>query len=305
MLSTSWMPAHSSTARTGPPAITPVPGAAGRRSTTPAAFSPWTGCGMVPWMRGTLKKLLLGLLDTLGDRGRDLLGLAVADADHAVAVADDHQGGEAEATTTLDDLGDAVDRDDALDVGALVGTVSPRRLSRPPRRSPPARPSALGSAHEFYLFRFLSSLGSIRRSGRPRGRRPRGPRRDRGTCCRRGRRPRPRHPAVFARSATSSPTLRALAVLSPVDRADVGLHGRGGRERLADQVVDDLHGDVLRGARHDEARTLRGAADLLASADLATRARRDASRGVLASLECDRHRHLPAFPTLRRMCSPA
>src|ERR1700742_5310951 len=30
LLSTSWMPAHSSTARTGPPAITPVPGAAGR-----------------------------------------------------------------------------------------------------------------------------------------------------------------------------------------------------------------------------------------------------------------------------------
>src|SRR6187551_1353917 len=59
LLSTSWMPAHSSTARTGPPAITPVPGAAGRRSTTPAAFSPWTGCGMVPWMRGTLKKCFL------------------------------------------------------------------------------------------------------------------------------------------------------------------------------------------------------------------------------------------------------
>src|SRR5687768_3516732 len=56
LLSTSWMPAHSSTARTGPPAITPVPGAAGRRSTTPAAFSPWTGCGIVPWMRGTRKK---------------------------------------------------------------------------------------------------------------------------------------------------------------------------------------------------------------------------------------------------------
>src|SRR5690348_9035468 len=56
LLRTSWMPAHSSTARTGPPAITPVPGAAGRRSTTPAAFSPWTGCGIVPWMRGTRKK---------------------------------------------------------------------------------------------------------------------------------------------------------------------------------------------------------------------------------------------------------
>src|SRR3954453_9890164 len=43
LLSTSWMPAHSRTARTGPPAMTPGPGAAGRSMTTPAAFSPWTG----------------------------------------------------------------------------------------------------------------------------------------------------------------------------------------------------------------------------------------------------------------------
>ena len=57
--STSWMPAHSSTARTGPPAITPVPGLAGLSSTTPAAASPCTGCGTVPWMRGTLKKFFL------------------------------------------------------------------------------------------------------------------------------------------------------------------------------------------------------------------------------------------------------
>src|SRR3954451_20670902 len=57
LLSTSWMPAHSRTARTGPPAVTPVPGDAGRSRTTPAAFSPWTGCGIVPWMRGTRKKL--------------------------------------------------------------------------------------------------------------------------------------------------------------------------------------------------------------------------------------------------------
>src|SRR5215210_617607 len=56
LLSTSWMPAHSRTARTGPPAMTPVPGAAGRSSTTPAAFSPCTGCGIVPWIRGTRKK---------------------------------------------------------------------------------------------------------------------------------------------------------------------------------------------------------------------------------------------------------
>src|SRR5208282_5752087 len=40
--STSWMPAHSSTARTGPPAMTPVPGLAGLSRTTPAAASPCT-----------------------------------------------------------------------------------------------------------------------------------------------------------------------------------------------------------------------------------------------------------------------
>src|SRR6185312_13289281 len=54
--STSWMPAHSRTARTGPPAITPVPGEAGRSSTTPAAASPCTRCGMVEPTRGTRKK---------------------------------------------------------------------------------------------------------------------------------------------------------------------------------------------------------------------------------------------------------
>src|SRR5687768_17055098 len=39
LLSTSCTPAASSTARTGPPAMTPVPGDAGRRNTTPAAAS--------------------------------------------------------------------------------------------------------------------------------------------------------------------------------------------------------------------------------------------------------------------------
>src|SRR5689334_6466971 len=59
LLRMSWIPAHSSTARAEPPAITPVPGAAGRSMTTPAAFSPWTGCGMVPWILGTLKNAFL------------------------------------------------------------------------------------------------------------------------------------------------------------------------------------------------------------------------------------------------------
>src|SRR3954453_23568758 len=70
-------------------------------------------------------EVLLGLLDALGDRRGHLLGLAVADAHGAVAVADDHQRGEAEAPTALDDLGDAVDGHHALDVVALLGGSAP------------------------------------------------------------------------------------------------------------------------------------------------------------------------------------
>src|SRR5699024_4908207 len=54
----SCTPAHSSTARTAPPAMTPVPGLAGRSMTTPPEVSPWTGCGMVPAIIGTRKKFL-------------------------------------------------------------------------------------------------------------------------------------------------------------------------------------------------------------------------------------------------------
>src|SRR5690606_323158 len=77
-----------------------------------------------------LEEVLLGLLDALGDRRGHLLGLAVSDADRAVAVTDDHQGGEAEAPTALDDLRDAVDCYDALDVrlslvGATAAVVAP------------------------------------------------------------------------------------------------------------------------------------------------------------------------------------
>src|SRR6266566_4988916 len=43
----SWMPTDSSTARTGPPAMTPVPGAAGFRSTRPAPYRPSTAWGIV------------------------------------------------------------------------------------------------------------------------------------------------------------------------------------------------------------------------------------------------------------------
>src|SRR6201999_1996517 len=69
------------------------------------------------------EEALARFLDTLGDRGGHLLGLAVADADHAVAVAHDDQCGEAESPTTLDHLGDAVDGDDPFQVVALVAVA--------------------------------------------------------------------------------------------------------------------------------------------------------------------------------------
>src|SRR5438445_4133231 len=49
----SLIPAASTTARTGPPAMTPVPGAAGFSRTTPALSSATTSCGMVVPIIGT------------------------------------------------------------------------------------------------------------------------------------------------------------------------------------------------------------------------------------------------------------
>src|SRR5512135_2578619 len=49
----SVIPAHSSTARTGPPAITPVPLAAGLRRTRPAPCSPTISWGIVEPVRGS------------------------------------------------------------------------------------------------------------------------------------------------------------------------------------------------------------------------------------------------------------
>ena len=59
-------------------------------------------------------QVLAGVLDGLLDRQRDLAGLAVADPDDVVLVADGDQGGEREPPAALDDLGDAVDLDHPL-----------------------------------------------------------------------------------------------------------------------------------------------------------------------------------------------
>ena len=59
-------------------------------------------------------KLFLGMLNRLGDRFRNFSGLALADADPSLLVADDHQRGEIETLAALDDLRDPVDKDDLV-----------------------------------------------------------------------------------------------------------------------------------------------------------------------------------------------
>src|SRR5690606_29318805 len=171
---------------------------------------------------GHAEEVLLRLLDTLGDGEGHLLRLAVADTDGAVAVAHHDERGEAEATAALDDLRHAVDGHDALEelalaaiasaalatgtavtaaatlLAGLVAVILSRRLgglslSRhflllrfvAHRASPPSRaPSAIAATRPAYLLPPRSKTTAVT-------------------------------PAVFARSATSSPTLRAFAVLSP------------------------------------------------------------------------------------------
>src|SRR5690606_2382479 len=92
--------------------------------------------------------------------------------------------------------------------------------------------------------------------------------------------------------------------LDTIGRTDVGLQ-RGGRdERGPGGVVHQLRDDVSRAAVDDEAGPRRRAVDSLAQPQVPARTRR-----ALASARADAldacHGYLPAFPTLRRTCSPA
>jgi hypothetical protein len=75
----------------------------------------WDGA-LDAWDR---EEVLLGFFNTLGNSGWNFLSLAVSNTDAAFAVAYNYKCGEAEATTTLNHLGNAVDGDDALNKSAL------------------------------------------------------------------------------------------------------------------------------------------------------------------------------------------
>src|SRR5256884_2388757 len=148
-------PAHSSTARTGPPAMTPVPDAAGFRSTRPAPWCPMISCGMVVPASGTStmrRRRLYGLAHRLAH----LVRLAGGDPDASLPVAHGDERVEAEAPAALHDLRDAVDGNDVLDEPVALAlplarvaplptapptpappTPAPRSSPRPPPTPPP------------------------------------------------------------------------------------------------------------------------------------------------------------------------
>src|SRR5580658_9042325 len=65
-------------------------------------------------------KAALGRIGRLADRLRHLACLAVAEADPALLVADDHEGGEAKAPAALHHLGDPIDVDELVDELAVA-----------------------------------------------------------------------------------------------------------------------------------------------------------------------------------------
>src|SRR5581483_3580902 len=91
------------------------------------------------------EEVLLRVLDGLRDRERHFARLAVADADAVDLVANDDERCEREAAAALDDLGDAVDLDDALlQLARLLAlasqnlTLDAAQNSSPPSRAPSA-----------------------------------------------------------------------------------------------------------------------------------------------------------------------
>lgn len=105
----SLIPATSTTALTGPPAITPVPGAAGIRSTSPAPNLPTISWGDRGALEGNLDKVLLSVLDTLADSVGNFARLAKTKADYAVSVAYYYKRGKLHYTAALYGLGYSID----------------------------------------------------------------------------------------------------------------------------------------------------------------------------------------------------
>ena len=109
------MPATSRTGRTPPPAMTPVPGAAGQEQHLRGAEEAFDLVRDGALDQRDLEQVALRAVGALADRFGHFVRLAEAGADVTVLVADDDERREREPTAAFDDLRDAVDVDDAVD----------------------------------------------------------------------------------------------------------------------------------------------------------------------------------------------
>ena len=101
-------------ARTGPPAITPVPGAAGLSMTREAPYLAVMSCGMVVPARGTRTRALRAFSPPLRNRFRHFARFADTDSNMTGTVANHHHCVEAKCASPTHNLCDTVDVHEAL-----------------------------------------------------------------------------------------------------------------------------------------------------------------------------------------------
>src|SRR5690606_18990825 len=182
-----------------------------------------------------------------------------------------------------------------------LSAAPPRRSSRRSRRSPPVPPPRRGAAaisgsssqHLRSLELEPAFTGAVRQSGDAPG------------------------VAVATAVEDDSGDARLLGPLSEeladllrllglvrLERAQRGVHGGRAHQRVADRVVHDLDEHVTGRAVDDQARTLGRTNDLLADTAVTAGPRDGAGGRAPAERSLRSHAYLPAFPTLRRICSP-
>src|SRR6266550_4683840 len=228
-------PAHSSTARTGPPAITPVPDAAGLSSTRPAPCLPTISCGMVPPVSGTSDILRRAASTALRTASLTSFALPVAIPTWPCPSPTATSALKLKRRPPLTTL--------ATRLMAMTFSTTPSRVLVAPGRRPSELQSPFAGAvgHRLHAPVVLVTaavehdlhdalLLGLRRDELPQ-------------------REAPRHLSL----ALHPDTLRAV---------------RGARERHAPPIVHQLGVDVLRGAKHDQPRPLRRALHLLADAQV-------------------------------------
>src|SRR5262245_20385144 len=169
-------------------------------------------------------QVLLCVLDALPDRLGDLTGLAEPHADVALAVTDDDDRAEAEPPAALDDLGDPVDLDDALLERELVGIDACHVGSF---RSE-LEAGFAGGIGERLDPPVVPEPGSIEDDALDAG--------------------------GLGSLGDEPPDGGRLLALGRLGALELLLDRRGGDERLAGRVVDDLRIDVVEAAEHRQAR---------------------------------------------------